>query len=534
MVFMCFGLVLVFAHLSTQFDFTMCTSISGIDYDAYSFSGISFRNYIHDNGYQGVFLEQGSKYHAVVGNTVGPRNNVGLSFYNNVFSSPCTNHFILGNHFTSNFGRGLNVGSLVTPSGAPSSNSFIVGNMLINNSGVGWTSNGPVLHMVMSGNDDRDGIADALFTNSANGGVLFVDPLRRERRVSTSSIGLPTASASGTLNATLAYGVLTLSNALGSWSVAPLASAVQQIITQYFGALQPAAAETNVWPWATVNSSVQSFLTLTGPIVMDVPLKLPPQLVLVLHGALLTPAPSFVGEALLVVAQAPFAAVVSPAGPRGARISCSNRTSADGPSVGVQTGLGMAAIVVRDSPKFVLDGVSIDSCGSKTVAAVVLAASAYNASASPLTVDVSNCYVSSSAGDAVSVTNSSGTILRDNVFVGNAGNGVSLYDSAVFSMLLRNTFSANAASAVLLQGTTAERAQSVRTKKNSLSDNSANTNTNYVVDCMFCMYTVYVVFFVRHFVVCRGGIKQHLWQSSWHHSGSAAIFTNQHQSHYCW
>ena len=125
--------------------------------------------------------------------------------------------------------------------------------------------------------------------------------------------------------------------------------------------------------WSDSASNRLSFLTLTGAYEVDAPLVIPSQLVLVLSGATLVPTSSFAGAAMLVFRNAAYAAVVSPSGPAGARLSCAT-------GAGASTG-GFAAIAVTDSSFITIDGLSIDSCGSATQPAIALLASSPSAPA---------------------------------------------------------------------------------------------------------------------------------------------------------
>jgi len=91
------------------------------------------RNYIHDNGYQGVFIEQGSQYSVVSDNELA-RNGQGIAFYNNNFAQLVTDHAILANTIYGSDRSGIAIGS-TSLAGAfyPSVNSYIIGNTLYEN-----------------------------------------------------------------------------------------------------------------------------------------------------------------------------------------------------------------------------------------------------------------------------------------------------------------------------------------------------------------------------------------------------------------
>lgn len=68
--------------------------------------------YIHNNGEQAVFIEQGTQYSLVTGNMLGPGNQNGLSFYNNLFSPTVNGHVISQNDMGGNRAAGINIGSI--------------------------------------------------------------------------------------------------------------------------------------------------------------------------------------------------------------------------------------------------------------------------------------------------------------------------------------------------------------------------------------------------------------------------------------
>jgi len=216
----------------------------GVDLDAYAGPMlIVFRNDIHDNAYQGVFIEQGS-VEAIVTDNVVSRNAQAISFYNNLFPKTTTGNVVLGNIATESRSSGINIGSVNSAAVGfyPTSNTYVIGNTITNNGlnypdpkkRAGLTSNGPVFGVVLMANNDTTGIHTSFWNAAKIGCMMVVDPLKRVLYNDATNRPPPYMN-----NITIVDGVVT-----SRGSVVPVGtivgttmSAIQAFITTNFGSL---------------------------------------------------------------------------------------------------------------------------------------------------------------------------------------------------------------------------------------------------------------------------------------------------------
>lgn len=107
------------------------------------------------------------------------------------------------------------------------------------------------------------------------------------------------------LNASVVHGLLSVPGGGAPVSVGPLTSSLNAAIATAFPPLPNLSPNSN--RALHVNSSLLHYLTLSGNFSVDVPLVLPPRLVLVLRGATLRAAPNFTGTALILINGSRFA-----------------------------------------------------------------------------------------------------------------------------------------------------------------------------------------------------------------------------------
>ena len=141
----------------------------GIDLDADAEPlTVIYRTKVHNNGYQGLFIEQGAQFSVLTDNDLTDNQN-GVSFYNNDYDELVRDHVVLNNLCYNNRRTGINIGSrsISYPDNYfPSINSYMIGNIVWNNyleknnqqelARTGWESNGQAYGMVMLGNGDND------------------------------------------------------------------------------------------------------------------------------------------------------------------------------------------------------------------------------------------------------------------------------------------------------------------------------------------------------------------------------------------
>jgi len=188
-------------------------------------------NLIRYNSYQAVFIEQGTQFSIVSGNTL-PGNQNGVSFFNNVYPQLVINHVILNNVVSLSTAAGQNLGSIscqvlsepLCPTIVgfwPTADSYLIGNIQYNNKNSGYGSNGANQGSFVSHNlDYKDaalpaawagsGLANSIFKVVPSGvpGVpgapqttgYFPDPFKRQTLVPGTGvfdIGVSAAKASG-------------------------------------------------------------------------------------------------------------------------------------------------------------------------------------------------------------------------------------------------------------------------------------------------------------------------------------------------
>lgn len=164
------------------------------------------------------------------------------------------------------------------------------------------------------------------------------------------TVAVPCSAATrAALNASLTDGVFTVGGT--NTAVGGFTSNINAAVAAAFaGAPTPSAGSL-----AVVNSSsgALSYLIMSGAYFVDEPLALPPQFVLVLDGATLSPAANMTpgAPALILANRSAYAAVVSPGGPSHALLTC----PPGGPSP-----VGVLALT---SPSFLADGLTVTGCG---------------------------------------------------------------------------------------------------------------------------------------------------------------------------
>ena len=107
------GLWIILASTTAvQFNYITTSVKFAIDLDASSGPwSLIHSNKIVNNGFQGVFIEQGTQF-SVVSNNFLSGNQNGVSFFNNIYPQLVINHVILNNIMTGSWSAGLNVGSI--------------------------------------------------------------------------------------------------------------------------------------------------------------------------------------------------------------------------------------------------------------------------------------------------------------------------------------------------------------------------------------------------------------------------------------
>jgi len=460
----------------------------GIDLDANAGITLVYRNYVHDNAYQGVFIEQGAQNTVTTDNDL-PRNQNSVSFYNNLFAQLSSDHVVLTNRCYDNTAAGINVGSLNDDVVGfwPTIDTYIIGNTVYDNGQAvpktqekakyGFNSNGPAYGIFISANSDNQGQGQALWKYLA-GGIVISDPVQRMKaaggitptaaptrkpsiapspkpsRSGTSKtpvptnkpIALPTVSPTpapsavptttvSALNVTIINGVV--ANYAGQpmyplevgTLVGTTTSELQAFVTTYFGSLLIGPASKVPWIWQPGVRQVMSFLTLVGDYVGDVPLSLPKQLVLVLESATITADSSLSRNApgLIVADGAHFSHVVSAGGPSAATIDC-------GPVS------GPAGIYIFNSSYFSVDGVTVKNCGGKLGAISIIGTADHETGNS---TSVINSVVSSSAGHGIYMSLLVRPVIYLNSITSSVGNGIQIIGGTYGPIVSGNTISKN-------------------------------------------------------------------------------------------
>jgi hypothetical protein len=167
-------------------------------------------------------------------------------------------------------------------------------------------------------------------------------------------VAVAAAAPPATLNATVDGGVLTVEGAQPR-TVGFAFSALNAAVASLFAPLQPPPAAST--PGASLLSSRSGLLSYlvvkNGTYLADAPLSLVRQLILVLDGVVVRPAPGFVRPwgGLIELNGTDWVGVVSPGGPSRARFECPD--AANSP----------AAVWAVGSADVVVDGLTVDGCG---------------------------------------------------------------------------------------------------------------------------------------------------------------------------
>ena len=162
--------VIIASNVAVSYNLVTTSVKFGIDLDASSGPWtLVHSNTFTNNGYQAVFIEQGTEYGIITNNILGPGNQNGVSFFNNIYPELVNDHIINSNKMFGNTGAGLNVGSIsctaiTLPSAKvfcpvivgfwPSTDSYIIGNSMWGNRKGGQGSNGNALGFYYSHNYD--------------------------------------------------------------------------------------------------------------------------------------------------------------------------------------------------------------------------------------------------------------------------------------------------------------------------------------------------------------------------------------------
>ena len=157
--------VIITSNSAISFNLIETSFKFGIDFDASSGPWTMVHsNTFKNNVFQAVFIEQGTEYSVVSNNVLGPNNQNGVSFFNNIYPELVTDHVILNNYMFASTGAGINVGSVscvqisascpVVVGFWPSVNSYIMGNSIWGNRKSGIASNGAASGFYYSHNND--------------------------------------------------------------------------------------------------------------------------------------------------------------------------------------------------------------------------------------------------------------------------------------------------------------------------------------------------------------------------------------------
>jgi hypothetical protein len=144
--------IILTSNSAMQYNTIITSAKFAIDLDASSGPwSLIHSNYIADNSFQAVFIEQGTLFSVVSGNKL-PRNQNGVSFFNNIYPELVVNHVILNNEFSYSTSSGINIGSIscqVINAACPeivgfwpTADSYVIGNKMWNNKNAGYGSNG--------------------------------------------------------------------------------------------------------------------------------------------------------------------------------------------------------------------------------------------------------------------------------------------------------------------------------------------------------------------------------------------------------
>jgi len=447
-----------------------------IDLDANAIDNVVYNTYIHDNAYQAIFIEQGTQGSVVTDNDL-PRNQNGVSFYNNLFAQLCADNVILSNKAYESTSAGYNVGSLNDDVIGfwPTTDSYLIGNIAYDNgrnvpqekAKYGYSSNGPAHGIFFIANSDTQGQSQALW-KFLKGGVVISDPARRmkvaagytptmsptarptvaalpNKTPTRKPISLPTIAPSAApstptevsaLNVTIKDGVITdiygfpmFPLEVGT-EVGTTTSALQAFVTKYFGDLLMGPASMIPWMWQPGVKQVISFLTLIGEYTADETLKLPRQLVLVLEGATITADHHLFSKSslgIIVAEEAHFSHVVSLGGPSAATIDCG---SVSGP----------AGIYIFNSSYFSVDGLTVKNCGEKFGAITMFGTSNHDVGNS---TSIINSVISASAGHGIFGSRLVRPVLYQNTITNSAGNGIHFTGESLGPIISGNTLSKN-------------------------------------------------------------------------------------------
>jgi len=468
----------------------------GIDLDADSGPlTVFFQNDVHDNGFQGVFIEQGSIQGIIADNDIY-RNIQGVSFYNNDYQTLCEDHVIINNLCHDNIAAGINIGSLTFPTkelsplyqgwkkdnssmlrlfpdasiGMVSSDSYMVGNKIYNNgignnlgSKFGISANGAVYGMVFMDNTlmaQADGISKAVYDSNtlSNGRVVIVDQMNRlsadlakkppmlyKANNMTIMNGVATKCLTGIGSYAASADKYSTGNApncktiIGSF-VGSSTSLLNKFITANFpppltGDLTVAGVVPNIPSMWHRNTQSMNFLTLSGTYSADEPLVIPKNLVLVMDGATIVAVTTMVAttvpKGVIDARFADFSSIVSP-GANGV-IDC-----------GVVS--GPAGIYIESSSYFSVDGITVNNCGG-SLGAISIVADRNDRKVGNST-SIMNSVINGATGNGIFVTQATRPVLQNNVITASSGSGVFVSGDVEGAIISGNTISKSAAHGV--------------------------------------------------------------------------------------
>jgi len=414
----------------------------GIDYDANAGPlSVTYRNNIHDNAYQGVFIEQGATQ-AIVNDNELYKNSVGVSFYNNLFAQLCADHVVLSNNIHGSTVGGVNIGSLNDQIVGfwPTTDTYVIGNTIYDNylsqqqndaKRAGITSNGAIYGVVIMANSDNNGMDPTIVSTMQRGTLIVIDPLKRTTTKSVRDTKkFPNLGATTAINVTITNGVVTevKGTPISALTVGTVVGSIQTFISTYFGSIFAGDQKMSPYMWDPNVKQLTSFITLTGAYQLSTPLKVPAQTILVLKDASIVAASNFSTDApgLIIATNAFFSGVVSPGGADTAVINCANVP-------------GPAGIYVSNSSYFTIDGISVANCGGNE-GAITIEAPVNNLLGN--STSILNSKIISSTGHGIFFSQVARPIVYKTAITASTGSGIHITDG-VFGPILSGNIITN-------------------------------------------------------------------------------------------
>jgi len=482
--------VIITSNIAIHYNLVTTSAKFGIDYDASAGPFImTHSNTLKHNTYQAVFIEQGAEFSVSSNNVLGPHNQNGVSFFNNIYPELVNDHLVLSNQIFGSTAAGLNVGSIsctdiTLPTAKvfcpivvgywPTSDSYIIGNDIWGNKKAGTASNGNAQGMYFSHNNDTQGFGAALFKGAAGQFTgIAPDPYRRLKlwggdlgntKVNNQNLVTKPVSFAGPIypcgNLNLGQPSCTLSMFV-NYTVNSQAQTVfrkdsfdpsgRDVTPDMRGLSAPNNVNTcstiknifqdinqrtlqappTLWQWRETAVNNINFVEVTGDLSCDVGITLPDQTYLVLNGKV-TPTNNLNlgGQSALIAGSNSHYSGVLDGNPGVGIIDCGGTQNAP---------KQFAAISVFASQNFLIEGMTIQNCGfSATVGAITV-----QGGQGVNTTEITGNLIQNNGGPGIVIQRGSRIIAYQNVITGNNIGGIALISGSERTIIHDNLISNN-------------------------------------------------------------------------------------------